>query len=56
MDASGGVVTGVSVKVTQEDTNLTFSGQTDGIGRYAFLALPVGRLPDHGDANRIQND
>ena len=42
MDGSGGAVTGVNVKVAQEDTNLTFSGQTDGIGRYTFLALPVG--------------
>src|SRR5262245_20408564 len=41
-DASGAVLPGVSVTVTQQGTGLTRSATTDAAGAYVFVSLPIG--------------
>jgi hypothetical protein len=41
-DATGGVVVGAAVTVTNTDTSLTRTGSTESDGSYRFPALPVG--------------
>jgi carboxypeptidase family protein len=42
-DSSLSALPGVSVTVTNVDTNVSQHTQTDAVGQYRFLALPVGR-------------
>ncbi len=42
-DPSGGVIPKAEVTVTNGGTNISQSAQTDDLGAYSFLALPVGR-------------
>jgi hypothetical protein len=41
-DSSGGVVTGASVTVKNEETGVTLNGKTNGSGFYNFASLRVG--------------
>ncbi|MDR3799005.1 MAG: carboxypeptidase-like regulatory domain-containing protein, partial [Terracidiphilus sp.] len=41
-DASGGVITNVTVTVTEEQTSLTRTTKTNGSGSYSFVNLPIG--------------
>ena len=42
MDASGGVLPGVSISVVNEATGLSRTATTDGQGAYVFVDLPIG--------------
>ena len=42
-DSSGGVVPGVSVKATNQDTNQVHEVRTNVAGQYRLMSLPVGR-------------
>ena len=42
-DASGGVLPGVTITITNDDTGLTRTAVTDSNGSYVITALPVGR-------------
>src|ERR1035441_16649 len=42
-DASGAVVPGAQVTVTEQDTSVAFRTKTTGIGFFVFPSLPVGR-------------
>lgn len=41
-DANGAAVAGATITVTNLDQNQTYTGASDGQGRYRFLYLPVG--------------
>src|SRR2546426_10810703 len=41
-DATGAVVPGVEIKVTQQETNFTRATVADETGKYVFNALPLG--------------
>src|SRR5262245_46563014 len=41
-DATGAVVPGVEIKVTQQETNFTRTAVADESGKYVFNALPLG--------------
>jgi hypothetical protein len=42
-DKSGGVLPGITITVTQEDTGVAVTGVTNTVGQYAFSNLKVGR-------------
>src|SRR5262245_38333811 len=43
-DASGGVLPGVTVTATTTDGRVVGTAVTDGVGRYAIKALPIGAI------------
>src|SRR5689334_23360043 len=42
-DATGGVLPGVAVVATEQDTGVSRDTTTDAQGRFEFLLLPIGR-------------
>src|SRR5262245_51278738 len=51
VDASGGLVTGAQVTLTNEQTNLTFKSPTDASGNYVVPNLPPGSYSVKVEAN-----
>jgi iron complex outermembrane recepter protein len=50
-DQDGGIVQGARVEIRTLDSSLTRSTVTDGLGRYAFEALPAGRYQVSADSS-----
>ena len=55
-DASGAVVSGVSIDVINTDTSATRNVRSDGSGNYIAPALPVGRYRVEATAQGFQKD